>query len=744
MAPGGAVVTRRPRAVHVAAVVLAAAAAALGLATGPVFGTDVLHVPVVVAVAVAVVLHAGLRRRLDVGARVLVSVAALAVVSAITVVGAPSPAALGTVADGWVNGVARLLSSAVPAPQTPDLVVVPVALAWLVAATGVEAVRSRHPMTVLVPLGLGAVGVVGLGGRPGVEATALVVAAVLLSLVGRGRATEEEPAEVVHQPVPDVGLPSDGDDLARRPRVGRAVAALAATLVLTVLATVVAPSAPVVASRPTWDPREAQELEAETTRQLSPLTTTIGALTLPTPVELFDVETTAPARVRVLSLDHYDGSAWRASGTYVPSNRNLPRPGRLPTTAGGDVAELTVTPTGLRGPFVPVVGQPTRVELDDVRVAPLNGDLVVADGDVSDLGRYALTALLPTPTPDLEGAFRARDDELGDLDRFVDLPALPEDLVALARAIVADADTDYEQLVALRDHFASDDYVLVDPTQFDAATGQQLPTGHSIGRIRDFLGLRESGGRPRVGTVEQYTATFTLMARILGFPARLAVGYREAADGSVVTTARSHAWPEVAMAGHGWTIWDPTPSVDEPGIEPPAPPPADESALPDTPDRDEPVEDPVLPDAPVVARSPFGVVATVVLATLGLLLLALLTRWGVARWRRRRRWSLAPADQRVLLVWHDMVRRLAAAGVAVDDTSTGSEVIRAVRATEWAHEVVPDVGGVGGLATRAAYGREEVDPRVVPGVDASHRRVVRAAGSHTRLRHRVRLALATR
>jgi transglutaminase-like putative cysteine protease len=72
--------------------------------------------------------------------------------------------------------------------------------------------------------------------------------------------------------------------------------------------------------------------------------------------------------------------------------------------------------------------------------------------------------------------------------------------------------------------------------------------------------------RTRRGTCEHFASALVLLLRSLGHPARLAVGYRVPPDAwipswgeYVVRSSHAHAWVEVALRGHGWVRWDPTP-----------------------------------------------------------------------------------------------------------------------------------------------------------------------------------------
>lgn len=66
------------------------------------------------------------------------------------------------------------------------------------------------------------------------------------------------------------------------------------------------------------------------------------------------------------------------------------------------------------------------------------------------------------------------------------------------------------------------------------------------------------------GFCTQFAWAFAVMARTLGLPTRIVVGYTagtEQPNGSwAVTTADAHAWPEVYFTGEGWLRFEPTPT----------------------------------------------------------------------------------------------------------------------------------------------------------------------------------------
>jgi hypothetical protein len=67
----------------------------------------------------------------------------------------------------------------------------------------------------------------------------------------------------------------------------------------------------------------------------------------------------------------------------------------------------------------------------------------------------------------------------------------------------------------------------------------------------------------RRGYCQQFAWAFAVLARLLGIPSRVAVGYTGGVAGPHgtwrVTTADAHAWPELYFPGEGWLRFEPTP-----------------------------------------------------------------------------------------------------------------------------------------------------------------------------------------
>jgi len=142
-----------------------------------------------------------------------------------------------------------------------------------------------------------------------------------------------------------------------------------------------------------------------------------------------------------------------------------------------------------------------------------------------------------------------------DLRRYTDLPAdLPPVVAQTAGTVAGQLSDPIDQATALRDFFRDGSFTY-DPG---------FTAGDDEAAVSTFL-------RDRRGFCVQFATAYALMARALGIPARVAVGFtpgaHDAATGTfTVSNHDAHAWPELWFAGLGWThMFDPTPTSDLPG-----------------------------------------------------------------------------------------------------------------------------------------------------------------------------------
>ena len=279
----------------------------------------------------------------------------------------------------------------------------------------------------------------------------------------------------------------------------------------------------------------------------SPLVDIRSRLVNRSDTELFVVRATEPAYWRVSGLASFDGSTW-----------SLPE--RDTERAGGELADAAPTArenhqevliAALRGQLVPAAAEPVAVTGEGLRWSAETSTLVRTDRDLETGDRIDIVSAMPSFTADV---LRSTSSDQPPDPIYLTLPdGFPETVAATAAAVTQGAPTNYDAMLALQNWFQ---------TQFRYSL--DVPAGHSNSAIEAFL-------RQRVGYCEQFAGTFAAMARTLGIPSRLAVGYTPGQLLSdrwySVTGRNSHAWPEVWFDGLGWVPFEPTPGRGIPGAE---------------------------------------------------------------------------------------------------------------------------------------------------------------------------------
>jgi transglutaminase-like putative cysteine protease len=275
-------------------------------------------------------------------------------------------------------------------------------------------------------------------------------------------------------------------------------------------------------------------------------------------VEVFRVEAERRAYWRLTSLDEFDGRIWSSSGSYGKADGELPT--GVDSSAPADDIEQTISMEALAVIWLPAAYEPRAIDPRgaDLRYDEISGTLIVDQTYASSDGlTYEVLSRAPQLTADLLGS--AGDDIPDDIeDRFLELPAdFPSEVRRLASDITAGAASPYDRALLLQDHLRSAPFV------YDLNVGN----GHSTEALSDFLFETQRG------YCEQFAGAFAAMARSVGLPARVAVGFTPGLNnGGDDTTYRvlgkhAHAWPEVYLDGFGWVAFEPTPNRGAPGAE---------------------------------------------------------------------------------------------------------------------------------------------------------------------------------
>ncbi|MCB0963089.1 MAG: hypothetical protein KDA98_07275 [Acidimicrobiales bacterium] len=410
------------------------------------------------------------------------------------------------------------------------------------------------------------------------------------------------------------------------------------------------------------------------------------------------------ARVRLATMDTYNGIVWVVSGSSGSGSGRFERVGqRILPVPPGEAVDVGVSVEAYEGVWVPSVGATRSVAFSGPHAETL-----------AEAFRYnRATGTGASPVPLEEGDSFVLDATLVDepdpeelQDAGADRAAAPapaqfleEDAEALqsisdlAFAQAGKGGSPYSQAVKLAEYLRSNGAFSDGGPEAEGAA--RVPAGHSIARLNQFLTAAEP-----VGNAEQYAAAMALMAQQLGLPARVVLGFETDQSGDVALTgADMQAWVEVAFEGYGWVPFDPTPDEDkqpkqeeqqrplEEELAQQEPPPPTYLDPPDTvPELAEPkAKEEVDADAAGAWSIPAPVLFLLkyVAAPVGLVIALLAAVVGLKVLRERRRRTRGSTVERIQGAWAELGDRLWDQGYRPRGTTTRRELAAAAPVEVW-------------------------------------------------------------
>lgn len=290
--------------------------------------------------------------------------------------------------------------------------------------------------------------------------------------------------------------------------------------------------------------------------RIDPFVSIAPRLLQQTDVELFTVESDRATYWRLVTLGKFDGATWSpvdvADESVVGGELGPP----VPESARSSELEVDFTLTNLEGDYLPTLGSPRSIEiaddlLDDLRRAQSTGDVRI-ETQISEGLTYGVAATIPDITyTDLlsaqPGAPGADYLQLPPMSKAVEdflertTIGIPEDQV-------------YRQLVAIQNRLRN-----TNEFTYSTAPSTLGARGASIDYLTTFL------TRSKEGYCQQYATAFALLARRLGVPSRVVVGFLPGESvpaqprQRIVRGTDAHAWPEVYLEDWGWIPFEPTP-----------------------------------------------------------------------------------------------------------------------------------------------------------------------------------------
>jgi transglutaminase-like putative cysteine protease len=455
--------------------------------------------------------------------------------------------------------------------------------------------------------------------------------------------------------------------------------------------------------------------QGRTIRTDNPIVDLHRDLVRPDNVELLTYQTDAPAPpyIRIVTLDTFDGATWRTSDRRVPESQRVEEgmpapPGLENPPAEVDTYDIEVS-ENYASRWLPMPYPAAEVTIDgDWRYVVETLDVVSPDDDVRAQSYTVLRYRVEPSVAALQASGPVPEDLQGQLALPEDLPSL---VTELAGEVTAEADDAFGRAAALQAFFRS-----AGGFEYDVQT---VP-GHSSTALVDFL-------QERRGYCEQFAASMAVMARALGIPARVAVGFLPGEARGVSDTYRvhahdAHAWPELWFTGVGWVPFEPTPGQRTGGAPSWTVPPVERDAgdatqapAPGGPGGAVPPTNPRMADRQLLEgeeTSAQGVAPGTPWWSLGLgglAVMAVLAMPAAVAWLRRGlRWRRAGAEpaRQAEAAWADLRDAARDAGLPWDPATTprsaGHDVAERAELDEDSRDLLTHVVGA---AERARYAR---------------------------------------
>lgn len=464
----------------------------------------------------------------------------------------------------------------------------------------------------------------------------------------------------------------------------------------------------------------------------------------------FTVRADRPTYWRLTALDDFDGQLWTIDKEFAVASR------RLTSEPIDEDRRLrqTFDIVGMDDLWVPAAFEAKELVESSERLR-WDGSTATLITDREAGGTAGMTYTVESATPtfapeELRWAEGSQPAEIS--DRLQLPPSFPEEARALAAEVVSEEHSRYDQALLLQNWFRR---------EFRYST--DIESGHSDRALMDFL-------EERVGYCEQFAGAYAAMARSIGIPARVAVGFTpgelDPTTGRYVVRGRhAHAWPEVWFPEAGWVPFEPTPGRGLPGAErftgvrpaqdetpsdptdpsttttaPPGGPTT--TAAPAAPTTTTSRPEPTITDAgdaPPSSPTPWWTWA----AALAVLALA---AWPAAlalvRRSRRPGDATGPAAE-VLASWQGALASLRwVSGLQPDPAETHAEFAR--RGGEHEAEVADALRALGGLVGQAAWDPASIDDADVRRASALGEGIRSTLEARTTRRDRLRRLLSWR
>jgi transglutaminase-like putative cysteine protease len=313
-----------------------------------------------------------------------------------------------------------------------------------------------------------------------------------------------------------------------------------------------------------------------------------GSVNLPTGEVLSYTSNAAPQSqyLEGFTYDRFDGHTWTSSASN--QSQQFPASAQLPLETISNFNQVTTTVNIVQPPegTKHYIFAPARPASFNVRTALYGNGIIAAwtqQGPLTQGERYRVISDIPTATAqDLSTVLFPQDSQnLWSNDSnfpivqqyYLQKPTdLPPSVRNTALQWTRETTNVYDAMRALEAH-------LSDPTQFTYSVENQ-PVPGNVDAVAWLLQTHK-------GYCTYYASAMTIMARLLGIPARIVNGFSQGQYDSqhkvwVVNGSDAHSWVQVYFPGFGWINFDPTPGFSLNGASSTRPKPTSGQSQPPT------------------------------------------------------------------------------------------------------------------------------------------------------------------
>ncbi|MGH2429378.1 MAG: transglutaminaseTgpA domain-containing protein [Candidatus Limnocylindria bacterium] len=284
--------------------------------------------------------------------------------------------------------------------------------------------------------------------------------------------------------------------------------------------------------------------------------------------EVMVIAASQPLYMRTATYDVYTGRGWeRSDGAkrqIGPGEAIFPGPTpERPTAVDAfeiETISVEMRQTIGRNLFTP--GFPLKIFTPAAAYEPASlpflGGFESANPFADGEGYQVSAALSHATQAELAAAGTEYPEEIRAL--YLDDERVTDRVRELAMQVTEGAPDPYARAEALARFLSRDE-------RFTYATDAPVPAPGVD--LVDFFLFADEG---QVGYCQYYASAMVVMARALGIPARVAVGFapgeRLEDDTFLVTEANAHAWAELYFPGYGWEIFEATKTIESGFIRP--------------------------------------------------------------------------------------------------------------------------------------------------------------------------------